>query len=549
MPLSTDTGAPAIQRPISGQQELQFRPVSRVSFSLTDRSAFEMAVDFSLSWLQGKTDTALNKDALDRQSFDMRETKGAHPCHAIRINDARGTVWAARIDEPGSRPEAGETWSTEIFVERQVGQLVRFGAQLATLRPRDAEPLRLSRPRLIYDLLRSMSCEADEEPINEAINPIDSSTASTLASLIYKRGRRLPIVAVSTDKSGNAQLDLRQLAIRLSGAAHIVSLNPEGSWELSRLITRKMSVFNGAVRLYMPGIIEDEEDPFEHPLWLSPSSGWNSRLIDAIGAQVFPLGFRDRDGESRFWHIAQLRQAASAASARKVTGTEVDIITGQLTAARDQIASLNEKASVAEALMYDEAEQCSAAKADVARLKDELDKAKTTIYGLRSKIEQLGVPTEETPCDRRLSSYDDLEEWSAEVLGPHILIHKKALRDCRQNGHPDMMEKIERTLLAIRDHWVPSKLKGGLQLKEASELALATLGVDDEFCFKQRDKAKNDPEYSVKDGAVTRVLYDHFKFGNSRSNAEQFRIYYSWDENNRRIIIGKMPSHLTTSIS
>ena len=73
---------------------------------------------------------------------------------------------------------------------------------------------------------------------------------------------------------------------------------------------------------------------------------------------------------------------------------------------------------------------------------------------------------------------------------------------------------------------------------------MAALGVDDEGCFARREKASEKPDYSVRDGNVTRVLYDHFKYGNSRQNSEQFRIYYAWNDEGGRLIIGKMPSHL-----
>lgn len=81
------------------------------------------------------------------------------------------------------------------------------------------------------------------------------------ANLIYRPSRRLPIVAVSTDEWGGAQLNLEALGRRLSGAAHLYSLHPETSWELTRLVDKRMSTFNGGVRIYMPGIVEDDEDP------------------------------------------------------------------------------------------------------------------------------------------------------------------------------------------------------------------------------------------------------------------------------------------------
>jgi len=524
------------------------RPVSRISFMLTDTNAFEKAARFAVDWLASKTGGVLPPEALELKGFDTRGVEGYHPCHAIRVDDAQGSIWASRVDEPGSRPEAGETWSTELFVERRPSSFVRFGAQLTARRPVGALQLRPSRPRLVHDLLRTLSAEADGEALRESVARISGRDASDLADLIYRNGRRLPIIAVSTDERGGSQIDLRKLAVRLSGAAHLAALNPEASWELTRLLDKRMSTFNGAVRIYMPGVVEDEEDPYQHPLYLAPPSGQNPRLIDSLAERIFPLGFRDGDGESRFWHLAQLRQAASAAEARRKVGTEADQLRSEIAALNDQVDDLKEMLETAEALEKIAAENEKAARHEVEQLKNENDRLRAALYRFQYVDVGQERPTSK-PADRPLQSYEDLEDWADEVLGPHIAIHRKALKDCRQNGHPDMMERIAKTLLTIRDYWIPHKLEGGLERRDAATTALAALGVDDEPCFTQREKARGKPEYSVRDGDVTRVLYDHFKYGNSRSNAEQFRIYYSWDDDKRRLIIGKMPSHLPNDMS
>jgi hypothetical protein len=523
------------------------RPVSRISFMLTDTDAFEKSARFAVEWLEVKTGGLLPAEALDLQSFDTRGVDGFHPCHAVRLDDHQGSVWAARVDEPGSRPEAGETWSTELFVERRSNSLVRFGAQLTARRPNDAEPLRPSRPRVVHDLLRALSAEADGEALSENVAQIERQHVEGLADLIYRSSRRLPVVVVSTDEQHGSQVDLGKLALRLSGAAHLAMLDPEASWELTRLLDKRMSTFNGAVRIYMPGVVEDEEDPFQHPLWLAPPSGRNSRLIDILAERIFPLGFRDSEGDSQFWHLAQLRQTISVAEARMKSGTETERLQAEITALNDQIEDLKETLETAQALEEIAAGNEKAAQQDVERLKDENDRLRSALY--RFQQAEGAAEVQEKPANRRLANYDDLESWADEVLGPHIVIHRKALKDCRQNGHPDMLERIERTLLAIRDHWIPHKLKPGLDRRNAAMTALGLLGVEDEACFARREKAKEKQEYSVRDGDLTRVLYDHFKYGNSRNNAEQFRIYYAWDDENRRLIIGKMPSHLANDMS
>lgn len=519
------------------------RPVSRISFNLTDKDAFERAAQFAVRWLAEKAGGDLPEQARQLQSFDTRGLNGYHPCHVVRIDDRDGSVWAARIDEPGSKREAGETWSTEIFVEGGPRRLVRFGAQLTSRRPASIEPLRLSRPRLVHDLLRELSAEEDDEPLNETVVKAGLQDAEWFAGLVTRAQRRMPVVAVSTDELWRGRIDLRLLAVRLSGAAHLVALNPEASWELTRLVGKRMSTFNGAIRIYMPGVSEDD-DPFSHPLFLGPAvMGSRSGLLDVLAERIFPLGFRDRDGEGHFWRLAQLRKVASEAGARLTTGSEADQLRRTVAARDDEIAELRESLETASALEKIAADNEAAALHQLEQLKNENDRLRARIY----QFEQSKADTAEgvqIVADRVLESYDDLGDWSEEVLGPHIVLHSRALKECRQTGHPNMLGRIEKTLLAIRDYWIPYKLNGGIETRDAARQALAELGVEDEPCFARRDKAKEKPDYAVRDGNVTRILYDHFKYGNSRNNAEQFRMYYSWDVERQKLIIGKMPSHL-----
>jgi hypothetical protein len=326
----------------------------------------------------------------------------------------------------------------------------------------------------VHELLRTLSAEADGEPISESITRVTSSHAGSVADLIY-RSRRLPIVAVSTDDRGEAQVDLGRLALRLSGAAHLIALDPAASWELTRLLDKRMSTFNGAARIYMPGVVEEEEDPYQHPLWLKPASGRNSRLIDVLAERVFPLGFRDGDQESRFWHLAQVRQAASAKRPPLKSTSEADHLRAESVALNHQINELKESLETAEALEKLAAANEKAALHDVEQLKSENDRLRAELYRFQHRSSGQSQPAAR-PIDRRLTSFHDLEDWADEVLGPRIIIHRKALKDSRQNGHLSMLERIESTLLAIRDHWIPHKLEGGLDRHEAAVAVLANFG-------------------------------------------------------------------------
>jgi hypothetical protein len=51
-----------------------------------------------------------------------------------------------------------------------------------------------------------------------------------------------------------------------------------------------MSVFNGAVRLYLPGLSDETEDPYQHPLWLLQENA-GQEFIQSIASRVLPFAF------------------------------------------------------------------------------------------------------------------------------------------------------------------------------------------------------------------------------------------------------------------
>jgi hypothetical protein len=78
---------------------------------------------------------------------------------------------------------------------------------------------------------------------------------------------------------------------------------------------------------------------------------------------------------------------------------------------------------------------------------------------------------------------------------------------------------------------------------------LTELGMEDTPCFVDRDEEKKAAGYSVPYENQTRVLFDHIKYGNGYDNANQIPIYYFWDEDKKRFVIGKMPTHLRNNLT
>ncbi|MGC1301788.1 MAG: hypothetical protein WA840_05380 [Caulobacteraceae bacterium] len=536
----------------SGRIRSPIQPVSRIWFELSDTDAFERCIELVVQWMaqtpkgaaQPRSGVSLPADAQRGEPFDVADELGANPARAVRLQAADGALWAGRLDFPD--PSAPRTWVSEFFAEKRIGSMARFGAQLTCVRRAECAPFEATRPSVIQRVLESLSAEADGRVLADKVEPTERGGAEELAALLYDEERRLPVVVLSEGDDGTTQLPPDLLARRIAGAAHIVHLTHEATWELTRLIGKRMSVFNGAVRLYQPGLSEMDEDPFAHPLWLRHALAENL-LFRQLAGRALSAAFLDRS-EGAFPRYAAVREASMRLSHQSGARGSDPSREGMDAALRQAVEAAEERDEW-HSLALEEQERRIDAEKDVERLKLEIARLEAKSEALEYNLsQQQGAPIAPTPL-RHLESYDDLEDWAEEVLGDAVSIHRAALKDCRKNGDAAMLSRIEDALLIMRDHMTPAHRAGDAGAREVARLKLAELGMDDTACFADREEAKRWSQYSVPYDDGTRVLYDHLRYGNGYNNANQIRIYYFWDEERERFVIGKMPSHLRNNLT
>ncbi|MEH2489418.1 hypothetical protein [Bradyrhizobium sp. AZCC 2230] len=532
---------------LQGQRPV-IRPVSRVRFELTDKSAFEVCIDLSLKWMTGRAQAKLPAAAWRGESFDVTDVLGANPTKAVRISASDGDIWAARLDFPD--PENPRTWVTEFFAEHRKGHLSRFGTQLTCVVRGESPPFDFTRPTLVRHILDDLSAEADGWQLTNSALKIEASDVLDFVNLLYLPNRRLPVIAISEGVEGTTHVAPNELAQAIAGAAHIVHLSTEASWELTRIVTKRMSAFNGAVRMYAPGLKEDEEDPYQHPLWLLRPED-NGAFTKSLASRVLPYAFLTSTEVDDFPRFAALREAAAKQELRqRPAQNKNEQIQVEVELLKLELEGLEDDRDAWQALAQDEETKRIASEAELERLKDENRRLEAKAAALEHSLNSSASDAVSVAASpRTLTSYDDLEEWAEEVLGEKIYIHQAALRDCKKNGHDNMLVRISAALIVIRDYVVPARLSGGLERYNIAKSKLTELGMEDSPCFVNRDDAKRTTGYSVQYEGTTQYLYEHIKYGNGYDNSNQIRIYYFWDEQKSRFVIGKMPSHLRNNLT
>lgn len=529
-------------------------PVSRVGFELSDTDAFERSIALAVEWMSSpprrgaprpRSGGTLPAGALRGETFDITDELGANPTKAVRLEAQDGVLWAARLDWPDDQEP--RTWVSEFFVEKRSGRMVRFGAQLTCVRRGECSPTVPTRPSVVRRILETLSAEADGRHLSDTIEQTEVDDIGEVIALLYADTRRLPVLVVSEPEAGKPGFLVRDFTRQIGGAAHIVHISAEASWALTRQVGKRMSVFRGAARLYQPGLSEANEDPFAHPLWL-PHHYDHGSVGRQIASRVLPAAFLDRS-EHAFPRYAEVRDAASRLEARARRAPTSAPPADLLAISELRATELGEERDTWMSLAEEQQGRRLAAENEVERLKAEVARLEAKANMLEFNLGQRSEPEAERSVDRQLQSYEDLEDWSEEVLGDAVYIHSAALKDCRKNGHPAMLARIEAALLIMRDYMTPFRRAGDTSMRDSARTKLAELGFEDTACFADRDEAYRRPQYSVSHGGETRVLYDHLKYGNGYNNANQVRIYYFWDDNKRQHVVGKMPSHLRNNLT
>jgi hypothetical protein len=516
-------------------------PVSRVSFLLTDRTAFDKAVQASVAWMGSTAASDLPAEALEGNDFAFVAPDNRAEISALNIADDQGRIWAARISYRGDRV-AGREWLTDLFVERRHGSFVRFGAQLTCKCSLDDPGFDHSRPRVVRDILGTLAGEADGEPLSNEVETVASADVQQLVSLLYNPIRRLPVVVISVDDHGGAQIDLERLATRLSGAAHLRCLSIEPSFELTRQIGKRMSAFNGAIRLYMPGLDQESENPFQHPLWLAPATGMNPRALNQIASRILPLGFRDPEGDARFWRVGLLRQASSRIAANEALGNREEQLQAEIDALQLEKTVLVESTEAAESLMYEEASKLSAVQSEVARLEEENYnlgqrlRAVSTAGGnsssrlLEDDIQSLFDQNPSLESSLRIVDY---------VFPNRLEILDSAYESARESYGFKHRKKAFSLLWSLcTDYWT------ALSAGEGDVTARRCFGAG--YAAKESEtlSAPGRKRRTFSCGGQELLMEKHLKIGVADNKTETLRVHFEWLADRKVIVVGHCGGHL-----
>jgi len=530
------------------------RPISQVTLRLRaapGKDRFASTVDEILRWMSRRAGRALPEAAWQRQSFELFDI-GAQRTAAVALQDPR--YWAARIDDADKNVPL-RTWITEIGVGVEAAGDVLFGARLICATRGADEPFDRSVPGFVKPVILSGVAELDGAVVQkEPALLSDESDISELVRLLELPGRQgdvvvfaLPERSVDPTETAASAIDVYS---KLQGAAHVFIVTGPATYSLTNTVGRELSVFRQAVRLYRPGFRSWIDQPSNHPLALaSRIAEWGSVGPAAferwIVNQTLAASVHRPNREDHLPAFNTVRQLASQAereNLRDAGGSDAELL--------KLFEQDNEHLRVE---LKEQSEQygglLAAADAEREAALRNADAAKAQALERLHRIRLLEQRLAQNAEKKELvipDTLDHFEEWCRENLVGSVELVGRAFQGIRKSEYHDP-RLIYHSLLLLRDHYIPMRVTGTPELREAYQRALRDLRLEESATG---DGVKYAADlYSVQYGGGRRSLDRHLKGGDSRDRRFGFRVYFFWDEEGEVAVVGWLPSHLDNRAS
>lgn len=527
---------------MSGDQVRPLRSVSSVAFAVGGGRAFERTIEIAVGWMQ-RLNPAIPPEAVHGSAIDIGGG-GLHSARAVALSIDESRVWSATIDNP-DRQVPGRTWVTEITVAEKAGE-VHIGTRLLNVARWDVEPFVPSIPRVVRDVIQQLPCATDGESLADEPRYVASDEdLDQLVTLLELPRRRLPVVVLAEGSNRPEATNLPTLAKRLAGAAHVFGITRRQAARLTRRVGQQLSVFDGGVRLYRPGLSFEDADPFDHLLWLSGSGRSGAGVRDRIVARVLSAGVSK--GTTDYPRFEAVSQAATqqALAARRVDASNAEIqqsYESEISILRTQLEELRIEQN---RWLADAESERSAAEREISELKAGSHRYRVQIESLRTAIRAPGTATQR----QTLTDYLTFSEWAEVNLTPNVWLAPKAVKEVERNGQYRNPREIGEALTLLDEIYAPMRRNPTPELHAAWEAGLKQLGLTAAPCFTREGDLQRFPEYRVSYHDERCWCDQHLKSGGGADPKSMFRVYYHWHPADGVVLIGHLPGHLDNNLT
>ena len=249
------------------RQPARVREILRISATL-DRPS--VAREIILEWLENEAKTDLPEQAWKGRAFQHRA--GERVFTAVRASEESADTWALRFVEPHESGVARE-WTTEIAIRERSGREPKISVR--TLVKSGELKLRIQPtvPRFLEHVANECSLEQGNAKVEKEPWVIESDyDAANLTEFLVDPERRTPafVLTVPEDADDPTEplLDPLPLSTDTLGMAKVIVLPAEYTWKLTNRFGKRLSVYRGAMRVYLPGFSDHADPEGGHDLFM-----------------------------------------------------------------------------------------------------------------------------------------------------------------------------------------------------------------------------------------------------------------------------------------
>lgn len=446
--------------------------------------------------------------------------------------------------DPGSELQ----WNTVCNLARcedaiQVSVAVRIFSLNTVIKPLT---FTIGRPRLIDDILAAVPCFIGKQQIPKS--PIDLSApdvAGFVENTLFSTERPLPVIVISPDVwTGRLEVGTASLQKTLLGFAQVAALRDKwAAFKLTDCLGKELSCYNGAVRLYWPGL-EANSNPFDHPLYFADSIRWQAennhpldshlfRLLVGISAFRFSEAPIVRSARSaveklKHQHIQQVLAQAKAG------GTELQEIETELARAWDEIDQLKRERDQA--------------KEQVSELNANLETQKAAWGTVQQASARSQSPLAATSPKSENQSFDsvaDVAAWAKNEFAETLFFLDSAIDSAVDSPyqHPDRVSQLFQALNELVCRW---KSEG--KLGETWVSALKQRGFDYKDQISKTSLGMYADDYKFIYQGKKRLIENHVTIGAKQADS-CLSVHWFRDDKNKVLVIGSCGRHGTNTSS
>ena len=520
-------------------QMVREREILRLAATLGDSDGDQIGLVARreiLKWAEKRTGGQLPQAAWKHTEFE--HLAGGRNCAAVRIVDDTKDIWAIRADDP-DKGVAQRVWTTEAIVGHKPEQRALLSVRLLVSSPEQELQVEPAVPSLVQQL--GSKCELYQgverlDPEPWIIRSQDD--ADRLIDTLIDPTRRVPVFVLSVPEfsadPARPLINPLPIARATLAIAVVVVLPAQFTWVLTERFGKRLSVFGGAVRVYLPGFAEDANPYGGHDLVLAGRlsntqdvasiSNWLRRVAATESIRQLRLG-QDvlsyatvRQHSLDATHTRLEREGASHEEQLSAVQAQIDTLKKDLKTANEMVQLLSDDNDAVENRARTAEAQLTAAG-----------------YRVQQLLEQIKTRGETPDADITLpSSWDNFADWCDQNLVGRVLLSPVARREVKAPKFSDVAVAA-RCLLWLANEYRERRLNGGdgdLRTQIESGIRNDRCGADTFQIDWQGRRA--DVEWHVKNG------------GNTRNPARCLRIYYFWDEASQQVVVASMPAHLRT---